>query len=284
MVLESLFNPFQAKNNPGEMFLAGFMYSFIGLFLSYLVFRDLSGMLMIFLIVMAAMPLIYNVIKREEELDIELKNEWLILQEHSKVLLFLLSFFFGVVASLTLAYIFLPSGMVETIFSIQATAIQDVNNKVSGGLALIGLFKGIFLNNLKVLFFCLIFSFLYGVGAIFILTWNASVVAAAIGNLVKTKISFLGTGLGLSNIASYFSIGAFGFLRYMSHGIFEIIAYFVAGLAGSIISIAVIKHNLENESVLYDALDLIFISLGVLLVAAIIEVYLTPKLFPTFYI
>ena len=140
-------------------------------------------------------------------------------------------------------------------------SIIDVNNNVSGGLAKVGLFKAIFLNNLKVLFFCLIFSFLYGVGAIFILTWNASVVAVAMGNLIKTKLAVLSASFGLSNLASYLTITSFSFMRYMSHGFIEILSYFVAGLAGSIISVAVIKHNLENEAVLYDALDLIIVSL-----------------------
>ena len=42
----------------------------------------------------------------------------------------------------------------------------------------------IFINNMGVLFLCIIFSFLYGAGAIFILTWNASVIAAAIGSFI----------------------------------------------------------------------------------------------------
>jgi uncharacterized membrane protein SpoIIM required for sporulation len=279
MVLESLFNPFVVKKKPWEMFFAGCVYSFVGLFLSYLVFRELSGILMVFLIVMAAIPIVYNTIRKEEELDLEIKSEIGILKEHYKVLMFLLYFFTGTVVALTLSYIFLPTSMVEPIFKFQSQAIVSVSNHVSGNITQFGLFKGIFFNNLRVLFFCLVFSFLYGMGAIFILTWNASVVAAAMGNLVKTKLAALGSTVGFSVIGNYFSIGAFSFMRYMSHGIVEIAAYFIAGIAGGIISIAVIKHNLENEKVLYDSLDLIFISIAVLFVAAIIEVYVTPVLF-----
>ncbi len=42
--------------------------------------------------------------------------------------------------------------------------------------------------------FCLLFAFLYGVGAIFILVWNASVLGAAIGVFAKTQLS--GPGIG----------------------------------------------------------------------------------------
>ena len=65
----------------------------------------------------------------------------------------------------------------------------------------------------------------------------------------------------------------------MTHGIFEIAAYFIAGLAGGIISIALIKHNLQENRVLIDSLDLVLISVGFLIVAALIEVFITPLFF-----
>ena len=65
----------------------------------------------------------------------------------------------------------------------------------------------------------------------------------------------------------------------MFHGLVEIAAYFIAGIAGSIISIAVIKHNIQEESVLYDSVNLILLSVGVLFVAALMEVYITPVFF-----
>ncbi|MBT4604470.1 stage II sporulation protein M [archaeon] len=279
MVLESLFNPFAVKRYPWEMFIAGVVYSLISLFLAYISFREHASLLMVFFIVMSAIPLIYNAIKNEEEIDLKIHSEWKLLREHAKVLLFLLYFFFGVVVSLAAAYVLLPSGIVEQLFSVQTSAIVDVQNNVQGNLTQFGLFGGIFLNNLKVLLFCLIFSFLFGVGAIFILTWNASVVAVAVGNLFKTQIASLATEFGSVGIMQYFGIGTVSFFRYMFHGVIEIAAYFVAGIAGSIISIAVIKHNLEEESVLYDALDLVLISLILLLFAGVVEVYVTPLIF-----
>jgi len=281
MVLESLFNPFAVKKKPWEMFFAGFAYSFIGLLISYLVFREYAGLLTVFLTVAASMPLIFNAIKNEEKIDLELSGQWGILKEHSKVLGFLMYFFLGVVASLTIAYVFLPSQMVDSIFYIQTLAINDVRTSVSGGITLFGIFRSIFFNNLRVLFFCLVFSFLYGLGAIFILTWNASVVAAAMGNLIKSKLAAAGSVVGLTAVGTYFSVTTFSFFRFMTHGVIEIAAYFVAGLAGGIISVAVIKHNLNNENVLYDALNLIFISVGLVIIAAVVEVYVTPIFFPS---
>jgi len=279
MVLESLINPFTLKKKPWEMFVAGFFYSIIALFLSYLVFREVSGILMIFLIVMSTLPVLYTTIKQEEEIDLRYKKEWNILKEHSHVLIFLIYLFLGITVALVLCYVFLPSQMTQTVFSLQNKAIHEINSNIVAHATSFGVFKKIFLNNLKVLFFCLAFAFLYGAGAIFILTWNASVIAAAIGGLMKTQLTEITSLVGLNTISSYFSIVAFSFLRYMTHGIFEIAAYFVAGLAGSIISVAVIKHNLNDDKVIFDATELIFLSIAVLIVAGLIEVFITPKIF-----
>lgn len=279
MVLESLVNPFILKKKPWEMFIAGFFYSLIALFLSYLVFQEVSGILMVFFTVMATFPLLYITIKREEEIDLKYKKEWNILKEHSHVLLFLIFLFLGITAAFVLSYVLLPPSVVQTIFSFQNQAIKEVNTSILGHITALGLFKKIFFNNLKVLFFCLTFAFLYGAGAIFILAWNASVIAAAIGNLIKTELAQTASWVGLSSLSSYFSVTAFGFFRYMTHGIFEILAYFIVGLAGSIISVAVIKHNLNNDRIIFDATELIVLAISLLVIASLVEVFVTPKFF-----
>lgn len=279
MVLESLFNPFIVKRRPWEMFFAGFMYALVGLALSFFVFRDGAALLTVFLIVIATLPLFYTTIKNEEELDLKLHSEFALLKEHTKVLIFLMFLFLGVTVALALSYVFLPETVVNAVFNLQQTAIKGVNSSVQGNLTTVSLFSRIFINNLKVLFFCIVFSFLYGTGALFILTWNASVVATAMGNLFKIKLAELAASTGLPTISSYFHAASFSFFRYMTHGFFEMAAYFVAGLAGGIISIALIKHNLQEDRIFIDALDLILISLGLLLVGGIVEVYVTPLFF-----
>lgn len=267
------------------MFTAGLVYTFIGLAISYFVFREVSSILMIFLIVIATLPILYTTIRREEELDLRYNSESRLLKEHGKVLMFLMFLFFGITIAFVLGYIFLPEEVTHTTFSLQEKAILNVNDNIrgalTGGMTHLDILTKIIINNLKVLFFCLVFSLLYGTGAIFILTWNASVIAAAIGNLIKTEIAQTASMVGMSSIASYFGATTFGIFRYMTHGIFEIASYFVIGLAGGIISIAIVKRNLNNEKILIDCLDLIFISLGLILVAAMIEVYVTPFFFAT---
>ncbi len=279
MVLELLFNPFFIRRKLWQVFATGFVYSLIGLFFSYLVFKEVAGILMVFLIVFALLPMIYLLIKHEEELDLKYTKEFFLLKEHTKVLIFFIVLFLGITAALAFAYVFLPEKIVEAVFSLQKGAIVNVNNSVQGSITQFTLFTRILMNNLKVLFFCLIFSFLYGTGALFILTWNASVIAAAIGSFIKNQLAQATALVGLPALSIYFTSSALGFLRYMTHGFFEIAAYFVGGLAGGIISIALIKHDLKENRVLLDALDLVIISLGLLIVGSIIEVFVTPLFF-----
>ena len=114
--------------------------------------------------------------------------------------------------------------------------------------------------------FTLVFSLIFGAGAIFILAWNASVIAAAIGIFSKSSLSNLPLGI----------------IRYMIHGIPEIGSYFTGALAGGIISIAIIKHDLKSEKfwiILQDSLNLIILAVVLLIIAALIEVFITPILF-----
>lgn len=279
MVLETLFNPFVVKKKPWEMFFAGFMYSIIGLTLSFFVFKEAAGLLTVFLIVMACLPLVYTSLKDEEEIDFKIISEIHILKEHSKVLVFLLFLFLGITTALSLAYIFMPENIVNIVFGIQQQAIINVNNNVSGNIASFSLFSRIFLNNLKVLFFCIIFAFLYGSGAIFILTWNASVVATAMGNIFKIQVAKGAALVGLPMVTSYLNAASFSFFRYMTHGLLEMAAYFVAGIAGGIISIAMVRHKLNRDKVLIDVIDLILLSVGILLLAGFVEVYITPLIY-----
>lgn len=282
MVLESLINPFKAEKKPWELFLIGFLYATAALFLSNWIFKEYASLIMVFLTAMASVPLIYNAIKYEEKKDYVLDTETKRLKEHSKALLFLLFLFAGFVIAFALWYVVLPASFVQNTFHAQTLTIRTINTRVTGDFSGLKTFTIILLNNTKVLIFCILFSFLYGAGAIFILSWNASVIATAIGNFIRLNLEIASTKIGLMKWASYFHIISLGLLRYALHGIPEIAAYVIAGLAGGIISVAVIKESFGTrkfEKIILDSSDLILLSVLILIIAALIEVYLTPLLF-----
>ncbi len=283
MVLESFLNPAAAKRHPIETFFLGVLYSVIGLFLAYWVFRDYSSLTLVFLITLAAAPLLYFTVASEERADAALASERAILKEHSKVFLFLMSLFLGITVSLALLYVFLPADMVSVLFSSQTQTIASINNQISGAAAARSdIFLRIFLNNVRVLIFSILFSLLYGIGALFILTWNASVIAAAIGNSVRSHLASYAQAIGLEKLGGYLHVFSFGFLRYALHGLPEVFAYFVGGLAGGILSVALIRNDLigeKRERILLDVAGLILLAAGALLIAAFLEVYVTPFFF-----
>jgi stage II sporulation protein M len=283
MVLESLINPVKAESNPWNLFFFGFLYASVSIPLSYWIFEKHASLVMVFLTVITCVPLVYSTIRYEEKKDTIYEKESVLLKEHGKALLFLMFLFLGMTLAYALFYVVLPEKITTSVFGIQTQTILDINNQISGNtLQQAQVFGKIFFNNIKVLSFCLLFSLIYGTGAIFILTWNASVIGTAIGNFIRVNMGSIAGLVGFTKTAAYLHIISLGLLKYTVHGIPEILAYFTGGLAGGIISIAVIKHDFGTtkfEKIVLDSSDLIIISVALLLLAALLEVYVTPVLF-----
>tara|TARA_Y100000310_G_scaffold311303_1_gene357459 strand:+ start:23 stop:895 length:873 start_codon:yes stop_codon:yes gene_type:complete len=287
LVLESLTTPKKAESKPWDLFFLGAIYAAMGVFLSLWVFEEQATIVMVLLTVMATVPLMYNTLKYEENKDLFETKEVSLTKKHTRTLTAFMFLFLGFVAAFSLAYLLLPPETVSGLFSSQSETINEINSGatgneiLSGGAYSEGLLLRIFSNNLKVMLFCVFFSFFYGAGAIFILTWNATVISAAIGNFFRSHISMYATDVGLFQIGNYFHVYALSLLRYFVHGIPEIFAYIIGGMAGGIISVAVIKHDFATShfgKVLKDSLNLILLAVIVLFVAAMTEVYITPKL------
>ena len=285
MVLESLVDPLGAEQKPYRMFFYGVLYSSIAVILSLWIFQSNASLVMVFLTTLACVPLMYNTIKFEEQKDESIIKESSLLKEHGRALLFFIFIFFGVVVSYAFWYIILPPDVASNLFSVQTETIANINAATTGTLgfsiALTSFFK-ILLNNVKVLLFALLFAFLYGVGAIFILIWNASVIGAAIGSAFKIGIVEIQQAIGSANIISYVGITKDSLLRYSIHGIPEILAYFTAGLAAGIMSFAVMKKKLDFQRfkrILLDSSNLLIIAFLLLVLAAFLEVFVTPVFF-----
>jgi uncharacterized membrane protein SpoIIM required for sporulation len=285
-MLEMLINPRKAERKPWELFFVGLFYASLSLWLVHSVFSNdavlvkYSGILVVTFTVMFSMPFIYYTLKLEEKKINPTRGTLALLKEHEKAIQAFLWLFIGFVVALSFWYIIMsdttsfkaqietfcvinrPSNVVECV---KQYGIKDTSISVGYITNTDRLFH-IFANNMYVLLFCLVFSLIFGAGVIFILAWNASVIAAAIGIFTKSDLAAL----------------PYGLMRYMIHGLMEIGSYFVVALAGGMISVAVIKHETGTEKfweVLQDSLNLIIIAVVVLFLAAIVEVFITPILF-----
>lgn len=238
-------------------------------------------MVMVFLTAMAALPLMIRTLFMEEQKDVlgDASSLW---RRHAPSLVFFMVLFLGMAVAFSVWYLVLPSDVASTVFKVQTDTIQNLNQHVTGKITQTGLVSKIFLNNVKVMIFCILFSFLYGAGAMFIWAWNASVIGAAAGNFVRTYMARFADVVGLHKVGAYMYASSLGVLRYSVHGVPEIFAYIIGGMAGGILSVAVMNHDMGTgkfEKILLDVSDLVLLSVFVLFIAALLEVFVTPSLF-----
>ncbi|MEM0465210.1 MAG: stage II sporulation protein M [Candidatus Pacearchaeota archaeon] len=286
-MFELLINPEKAEEKPYYMFFIGAFYATLSLILVKWIFSKdpvlskYSGILVVTFCVMFTIPFLYYSFRKEEEKDFQVKGFPNLIKEHTKALIYLMFLFMGFVIAFSIWYIVFTDGnqnfraQIETYCMInkpssydncvQEYGIKHVT-KTTAFMSATDKIVNIFANNIYVLIFTLVFSLIFGAGAIFILAWNASVISSAIGIYSKSDLANLPIGIA----------------RYMIHGIPEIAAYFFGAIAGGIISSAIIKHDVHSEkfwTVLQDSLNLVIIAVVILFIAALIEVFITPALF-----
>jgi len=285
-MLESLINPKKAERRPWKMFFVGILYASVSLLLAHFLFSNdavlskASGLIVVLFCVMFSIPFMYFIIRNEEKEDEEVNTLWDVWKVHSDAIYAFMWLFLGFIVAFSFWSILLqnPSllnSQIETYCNINSPGDIDecisrysMTSKVISASALSSSSRllSIIGNNFGVMIFTLIFSLIFGAGAIFVLAWNASVISAAIGIFTEYKLTEIPLGI----------------LRYMIHGFPEIAAYFITALAGGILGVGVVRHGIGNKKftkVLLNVLVLMGIGVIVLLIAAVIEVYFTPLLF-----
>ena len=272
MVLESIFGSAQVMKKPYLMLFLGIVLSWCSTMVVHIFFSD-AGLLAIAFITIAVMPVIHNVFVREEseEARVPILSERFL--ERNVQLIAIYTFFtLGVIIGYASMYLLLPSQELKVCAShicvsiagkAQAFADQE---KTLSYIAQISQSTGkvldiessrlgeffywfsiILVNNLSVLVAAVIFSFIFGAGAIFLISWNASVV---------------GTWVGKTLLAS----DHFKFFGLLPHGIPEFVGYFLGAIAGGLISIAVTKRRHFTHEIERIAADS-----AILLAAAVIS-------------
>lgn len=288
-MLESIINPKKAERKPWEMFFIGLIYASLSLLLAHWFFSSdeilskYSGIIVVMFCVMFSFPFMYFIIKREEQVDENVQQGFMsVWKVHRDAIYAFMWLFLGFVIAFSFWYVILHdtnllNAQIGTYCVINSP--NDVNGCISSymmntsaqvtGSATVSdptIFLSILENNLLVMIFTLIFSLIFGAGAIFILAWNASVISASIG--IFTKYSLVDIPIGLA--------------RYMIHGFPEIAAYFIAALAGGIFGVGLARHGLKSKffiKITEHTVFLILLAVLLLIIAGLMEVYLTPILF-----
>ena len=284
-MLESIVNPKRVERGPLKMLFVGLVYASLSLILVNWFFgkdpvlSNASGMIVIAFCIMFSLPFMYYMIKQEEKDDESVEGFFGVWRVHKDAIYAFMWLFLGFVIAFSFWYILLGNAnllnfQIETYCKInnfgdinKCVEEYSLQKSISTGAATNGSrFLSIIENNVYVMIFTLIFSLIFGAGAIFILAWNASVIAAAIGIFTQYNLTEI----------------PFGIARYMIHGFPEITAYFITALAGGIFGVGILKNGVRNPKfvrIIGNVAILLFISIAILVVAALIEVYFTPLIF-----
>lgn len=292
MVLEMLENPALLRKSSLAMLAVSFIICSVSIFVSYSFSPDSSGMLSLAFITIAVMPLMHNLFSTEEAREVDNPgSSTSFLLRHSSLFKFHALFFIGLVISYSFWFVALPAEaskgcnggfpslecrvpVKKILFKEQLKQFSAVTGQVTGGNG-----KGvawnecknhatrsfescavfIFDNNSVVMGLAVLFSFIYGVGAIMLIGWQASVVGVFIGREVLERGALFGIALGIG---------------YLPHGSFEIPAYFLAAIAGGMISTAISRGKYrthEFEIIAKDVIVVMLIAYIALLIGAFIE-------------
>lgn len=283
-MLEMIINPKEAEKGPWKMFFIGLVYASLSILLvswffsTDTVLSKFSGMIVVTFCVMFSLPFMFYLIKTEEKQDEQVEGVFSVWRVHKDAIMAFMWLFLGFVVAFSFWYIILGNAnlfnaQIETYCLINSpgnlencVSEYSITNSPTGAVTKEVRFLSILENNVYVMIFTLIFSLIFGAGAIFVLAWNASVISGAIGIFTQYKISEI----------------PFGLFRYMIHGFPEIAAYFITALAGGIFGVGVIRNGFKDKKFLRIAentIILLFTSILILIAAGIIEVYVTPLFF-----
>ncbi len=271
MVLEHLFPEDWLERRGSFAFLLGVIYAVVGVLLASVLFPKDPALVGVALTSMLLLPEMYKIFSFEERKQgLEQKTTFLSLWKDDIELVRIYTFIFlGVILVYSVGTILLPSIQTNELFREQ---LEIRFGEGFAGNAIAGIDNGLFIdllsNNLMVLIACFVMALLTGDGAVFLIIWNGSVWGTIFGITAKNAASFSG-----ANVIYLFGIVM---LIVFPHMIIEGISYFLAAIAGSVISKDVILEKFASDRffrVFGLNLYLVVIALLFLILGAVVEAF-----------
>ena len=265
MVLESLLNPKTAANKPLHIFTVSILFTAISSWLALNLFPAQSSILSVAFVTIFFVPFfqrLFAVEERKDELAARHKVKAGFIKRHKPIVVAYTAFFLGMVLTYSFLYVFSPT--VRDLYSLQLDWFR------SQGIAAVQSesFERYVVNNSQVMVLFFILSVLFGAGAVFILAWNASVIAVFVGLIANKLVPALG-----APVAYVYGVGT-GLGSIALHGIPEIGGYFFAGVAGGILSVGLIRERFmsrEFKEVAKDSIAWLVIGEVLIVIGAVLE-------------
>lgn len=275
-MLESLFNFREINSRPYLAFLWAFAIISISVIIAMQIgFKiavgtasvNLTGIFTLAFALISSSYIMTAIIRREELMEEKAirahysKGFW---ERHRKDLLIFLYFFGGATLAFAVWTMLLPADtfqvQIPSICAMRPYLSVCDSPMITGSVTdQTASFINILTNNLRVTAFSFVFAFIFGAGAVFILLWNAGILGICIGLMSRSLAE-----IPVNSI------------RFLPHGIPEIAGYILAGLAGSLISIAIIRKADRDilKSVAWDSAVVLIIGVVLVVLGAFIEAYL----------
>jgi len=265
-MLEGLYSAQLIKKKPYFALLMGFTYSIIGIGLASWLFRRDPAIVSVALTSLLLYPTIKSLISEEINVLKKEKKSSIGLKKNIRFMIIYLFIFIGILAGFSLFSVILPPLATNKIFESQISVIySSVGN---ANIFSAPLFYRLFFHNLVVLALAFLTALLIGDGAIFLLTWNASVWGTIFGNLAKTS-ALAG---GLNPLILFLLVMAI----VIPHTMMEALSYITAALSGGVFSRTLIKETKKIEkrkALLKNAAFVLITAVIILLIAVFVEQY-----------
>src|SRR3989344_3089871 len=244
MVLEHIFPEDWLEQKGRYSFILGVVYSIIAILIASVLFPGDPALVAVAFTSMLLLPELYKIFSIEErqesmEKHVTMGALWRDDLEIVRIYVFL---FLGILLTYSLGTILLPGLQTNELFREQLEIRLGegfAGHAVAGGLFTSGLFYELLSNNFLVLIACFILALLTGDGAIFLITWNASVWGTIFGFTAKTAAEFSG-----QNPLLFFGMIM---LIVFPRMIIEGIAFFLAAISGSLTSKDVILEEFASH-------------------------------------
>lgn len=278
MVLERLYSVQWIEQKARYAFIMGMSYSVMGIAAAFFLFPKNPGMAAIAFTSLLILPSLHKLLSLEAGQAAREKvfNIWKLFQDHQDIFKIYFFMFLGILLSFAFFSLVWPPLATSRIFAEQASFILGR----ATGQAVV--YKGSMLsfllaNNLKVLVIALLASLFYGTGAVFIITWNASVWGIIFGLIAKNSAAAAGT-----HPAVFFILMLIAVFPHMA---LEAFSYFLGAISGGILSKAVIREKpltRRFNQIVKDSIMMFVLAIIVLVIAVLIEVFLTGRVISLF--
>ncbi|NYZ78663.1 stage II sporulation protein M [Candidatus Micrarchaeota archaeon] len=291
MVVEQIFRFEEIQRKPYLVSAAAFIFTGISVILATMIPNPTMGFFIIALTVMPAIPFFIRATvceEKGEEIFTKLasaipakkfergRKSKLVSMYNTTVQLYMY-FFFGCVIGFAFTSSIMPESSSQLVFSDVRQLMLSVMSTSSQALNTLNTtsFWEIFSHNLKLMLVMVLFSFVYSIGAVFLLVLNAAVIGLFFEQGIRNMLPGF-SSLGLLAYPTAFIAGSFvGILQLLPHGICEFSAFFMASVAGGIISVAMERKAYKKRAtfkvILADVAKLLILAVLLLALGAFIE-------------